>query len=214
MDVELRPLVKPLGLRRDGGTWTGRNGAVVAGVIGVGPRPARRATAALLDGHDIERVVVVGVAGGVDPALEIGDVVVPALVVERSTGRQHRPATAGAGTLLTCDEAIFDMAIISALPADGVVAVDMETAVVAEECEARGIPWSVYRGISDRPADGLVDDGVAALARTDGSADLPAVARYLARRPWRVRRLARLGADLKKATNAAARMAIDANGGA
>jgi adenosylhomocysteine nucleosidase len=216
MDLELRPLVRPLALQRSGSRWSGRLGQVdvVATVIGVGPPAARRVTESVLASGDIDRVIVVGVAGGVDPALSIGDVVVPALVVDRATGAAHPPAPlgdrVGSGTLLTCEEAIFDMTIISVLPADGVVAVDMETAAVAEVCEARGVPWSVFRGISDRPADGLVDARVAALARPDGSPDLPAVARYVAARPWVVPKLARLGRDLKKATTAAAGAAVRA----
>jgi adenosylhomocysteine nucleosidase len=216
MDLELRPLVGPLSLHRSGAVWSGRLGGaeIVASVIGVGPPKARRGTEAVLAPGDIDRVVVVGVAGGVDPALRIGDVVIPDLVVERATGATHRPALCGArmgnGTLLTCDEPIFDLSIISALPADGVVALDMETAAVAGVCEARHVPWSVFRAISDRPADGLVDERVAALARPDGSPDLRAVARYVLARPRAVPKLARLARDLRKATTAAASVAVRA----
>jgi nucleoside phosphorylase len=202
MDLELRPLRRLL------------PADAVTAVIGVGPDPARRATEAVLDDHDVEQVVVVGVAGGVDPALQIGDVVLPALVVDRDSGAsfRHEPVGGGAtsGTLLTCREPILDMAVIDTLPADGVIALDMETAAVADVCERRGVPWSVFRAISDRPADGMVDAGVAALARPDGSPDLPAVARYVLRRPWAVPTLVRLGRDLNKATSAAARAAAEA----
>ena len=205
MDLELRPLRKLL------------PGDAVTRVIGVGPGPARRATEALLDQVSVDHVVVVGVAGGVDPSLAVGDVVMPEVVVHRETGAtyRHRPVDGRStrGTLLTCTEPILDMAVIDALPEQGVVALDMETAAVAEVCERNGVPWSVFRAISDRPADGLVDADVAALARADGRPDLPAVARYLARRPWAVTRLARLGRDLGKATTAAARAAVEAMGG-
>lgn len=204
MDLEMRPLTRLL--PADSAT----------AVVGVGPVRARRATERLLASHRLDHVVVVGVAGGVDPALQIGDVVMPRLVVDRSSGREHAHDPIGGaptnGTLLTCAEAIFDMTIIETLRAQGIVAVDMETAAVAEACEARGIGWSVFRGISDRPADGLVDERVAALARPDGSPDLGAVARYLARRPWAATTLARLGHDLKQATTAAARAAVQAVG--
>ena len=42
----------------------------------------------------------------------------------------------------------------------GFGAVDMEAAGVAEVCEAAGVDWSVYRGISDRPDEHIVDQAV------------------------------------------------------
>jgi nucleoside phosphorylase len=205
MDLELRPLARLL------------PPDAVTAVIGVGPAAARRATESLLTRCAVDHVVVVGVAGGVDPELEIGELVMPKIVVDRETGAtfEHRPINAAAtrGTMLTCRAPILDMALIANLPMEGVVALDMETAAVADVCEARGVPWSVFRAISDRPVDGLVDAAVAGLARADGSPDLPAVARYVLRRPWAVPKLVRLGRDLNKATSAAARAAVDAIGG-
>jgi adenosylhomocysteine nucleosidase len=204
MELELRPLARML------------PPDAVTAVIGVGPEPARRATEAVLAANTVDHVVVVGVAGGVDPTLRIGDVVMPALVVHRETGARHRhhpvDGRATAGTLLTCTEPILDLAVIATLCEQDVVALDMETAAVAEVCEAAGVGWSVFRAISDRPSDGLVDADVAALARTDGSPDLPAVARYVVRRRWAVPTLARLGRDLCTATMAAARAAMEATG--
>jgi adenosylhomocysteine nucleosidase len=200
MDVERKPLARLL------------PADALIEVIGVGPAAARRATEAVLAANAVDHVVVVGVAGGVDPALQIGDVVIPAVVVDRDTGMEYRHAPIGGaatkGTLLTCTEPILDMAVVDTLR--GVVALDMETAAVAEVCEAHGVAWSVFRAISDRPADGLVDARVAALARPDGTPDLPAVARYVASRPWVVPKLARLAKDLKKATTAAASAAVRA----
>ncbi len=45
----------------------------------------------------------------------------------------------------------------------GFGAVDMEAAGVAEVCEEAGVEWSVYRGISDRPDEHIVDQAVFAL---------------------------------------------------
>ena len=67
----------------------------------------------------------------------------------------------------------------------GFGAVDMEAAGVAEVCEAAGVDWSVYRGISDRPDEHIVDQAVFSLSKPDGSADPVAVAKYLARDPRR-----------------------------
>jgi len=91
---------------------------------------------------------------------------------------------------------------------DGVTALDMETAAVAAVCEARLVPWSVFRVISDMAGD--TDDSVLAMANPDGSANVPAVVRYLLPRPWRIFKLARLGRDAQAATNRAADAAIAA----
>ena len=58
---------------------------------------------------------------------------------------------------------------LEALLAQGVVSLDMETAAIAELCEARGIPWSVFRVISDRASDGTVDEEVFHLSNQDGT---------------------------------------------
>ena len=70
--------------------------------------------------------------------------------------------------------------------------------------------FSQYRRISDDAFDPSVDDRILALSRPDGSPDLAAVARFLARDPRRARLLARLGKDLTSATSAAVDAALDA----
>ena len=90
----------------------------------------------------------------------------------------------------------------------GFGAVDMEAAGVAEACERAGVDWSVYRGISDRPDENIVDQAVFALSKPDGSADLVAVGRYLARDPRRAKTLAHLNRCMEMAANVAAAAAF------
>ena len=63
---------------------------------------------------------------------------------------------------------------------------------MAEVCDEAGVDWSVYRGISDRPDEHIVDQAVFSLSKPDGSADPVAVAKYLARDPRRAKALAHL----------------------
>jgi hypothetical protein len=49
----------------------------------------------------------------------------------------------------------------------GFGAVDMEAAGVAEACQTAGVDWSVYRGISDRPDENIIDQAVFALSKPD-----------------------------------------------
>jgi adenosylhomocysteine nucleosidase len=222
MTNELRPVVRLMALTpADAGGGTSHAGTigrarVVAGITGIGTANATRVTEALLSSTEVDHVVMVGIAGGVDPSVPIGHVVVPDVVIDRASGREHRPVlldgTSTNGRLMTGDDLLLDPAVLAGLRSQGVVALDMETAAVGAVCDAHGCPWSAFRSISDRPSDGLVDEAVAALARPDGSPDLPGVARYLLRRPWAIAKLARLGRDARTATFAAASAATAACG--
>lgn len=220
MPAELRPLVRRLGRPRapaDGGdgprAYEGEVGTatVIATTAGIGRARATEATRRLLERGDVDHVVVVGVAGGVDDRLAIGDVVVPRIVLDGPTGTEYRPHPVGdaadvtpQGALHTSDELILEPGRVAALRARGVVALDMETAAVAAVCEAQRCPWSVVRAISDRSADGLVDTAILRLSRPDGTPDPRAVVRFVLRHPRRIGHLVRLGRDLRIATGAAA----------
>jgi nucleoside phosphorylase len=110
----------------------------------------------------------------------------------------------------TTDELITDADLIAGLRARGVVSLDMETAAIAEECEGRGIPWSVFRVISDRATDGSIDEEVFHLSNQDGTPNGQAVARYFVRHPGRIPRMVRLARGAKLATHAAAEAALRA----
>lgn len=214
MVSELRPLVRRLGLRRSGGDGVvSHRGAVAgrsvaAGLTGIGTTAAAEATRSVLSAEaTVDHVVMVGIAGAVDPELEIGAVIVPEEVVDES-GATFRPVQdfgrRRRGRLLTTDALYNRPEDLDRLRADGVVAVDMETAAVAGVCEERSTPWSVLRAISDRAGDPLTDGEVVGLADEDGSADVRAVVRWVARRPWRVGHLLKLARGMTRATNAAA----------
>jgi adenosylhomocysteine nucleosidase len=216
MPMELRPLARLLGLRREGAAHTGSldGRPVVAVVTGMGTRLAAERTARLLAGEAVpEQVVVVGITGAVDDESPIGALVVPERVVDGATGREHHhrpPGTAAAHGVLWTTTGMTAPDELPALRARGVVALDMETAAVAAACEERGVPWSVFRCISDRATDPNVDDEVFHLSRQDGTPDLPAVARYVARHPGRIPGLVRLGRGARLAAERAAEAAIAA----
>lgn len=218
MKPELRPLVQRLKLERDGdgddSVHRGAFGAdsVVAALTLIGTGAATRATERLLRAHDVDHVVVIGIAGGVPSAVSLGDVLVPEVVIDAASGHEHRASRLGdaelRGRVRTSDDLGVDAA---ALLADGVDACDMETAAIAAVCEAHGRPWTAFRAISDM-VGGPVDDAVLAMANPDGTGNLRAAARYLLPRPWKIPALARLARDTTVATNAAASAAIRACG--
>jgi uridine phosphorylase len=213
MPSELRPLVRSCGLQRRGSTFAGAVGRhqVVAGLMGVGMAGATRAAERLLADDDVERIVVVGIAGGLHPELPIGHVVVPEEVVDGVTGAEYPTVPWGgtepSGRLVTFDDLQSGAERIADLHRQGFLAIDMETAAVAAVCERRGRELTVFRAISDR---GDIDTAVAAMARPDGSPDVGAAVRYMLRRPWRTPYLVTLGRDATKAARAAATAALAA----
>ena len=220
MRHELRPLVRPLSLRKVGSgadaLFTGAVGRtqIVATITRIGTAAAARAAERLLGSGEIDRVVVVGIAGGIGANARIGGLVVPELVIDLASGREHRPARLGEvepkGTLATSDRLLVDPDEIAHLAQRGVIAIDMETAAIAAVCEQRGCPWSVFRAISDRAGVAPVDSAVLGLAGPDGGPNLPALTRFVLTRPWRLPQLARLARDMRIAANAAASAATAA----
>ena len=218
MKSELRPLVRKLSLERverdDAVYHEGTAGGVdvVAGLTGIGMKPAAAAADQILDAYSPDHLIVVGIAGGVPPHSKVGDLLVPEVVANGETGTEHRPALLGDivphGRLVSDDEFLSSDEDIARVSKQGVTALDMETAAIAAVCERRGTPWSVFRAISDMAGD--TDDAVLAMANPDGSPNKGAVVRYFIRRPWHIFRLARLGRDAQAATNIAADAAIAA----
>lgn len=191
-----------------------RGDGVATGLLGIGTAAARRSTDRLLAEHRPASVLVIGVAGGIGPTTAIGDLVVPATVLDAATGSTFEPAPVpgrpASGTLHTSDELVVDPAAVAALVARGVVALDMETAAVAAVCEAAGVPWSVLRGISDHADAELIDPAVLRLMDPTGAPRPAAVARYVLANPGRIPHLVRLGKGLGAAAKASAEAAVAA----
>jgi adenosylhomocysteine nucleosidase len=220
MPMELTPLVERLSLERqelDGvevhrGTLAGRE--VVGIVTGMGTELATEGIERLLDAMEVDHVVVVGITGAVDNEIPIGTMILPEAVVLGSTGAEYRPTPIGdvehQGTMLTGDVLLTDLEVIVEWRERGVVSLDMETAATAAVCEARGIPWSVFRSISDRATDGSVTEEVFRLSNMDGTPNHDAIEQYFKDHPERLETMAKLAEGATLAANAAADAAIRA----
>lgn len=220
MVQELAPLVRGFSLRahpRDfGRVYQGRAGThdVVAAVTSMGTAAATRTAEPLLAAFRVDHVVVCGIAGGIDPALAVGDLVCPEVAILEATGKAVRATSLGprapSGRLLTTDTLYNDPASLARLRQEGYAAVDMETAAIAAVAEARGVPWTAFRAISDVAGDPLLDADVVGLSQPDGRANVPAVVRYVLTRPWRVPRLAVLGRGMRRAVRTSTHAVIEA----
>jgi nucleoside phosphorylase len=214
MQPELRPLAKAVALERRevGGrvVHAGRLGddEILAMITTMGTDAATATTEFVLRELDVDHVALIGIAGGLGADVQIGDLLVPEVVVDYDSGQETHPTplagSVSKGRLMTSGELILDPDILQRLADDGAAAIDMETSAVGAVCEREGVPWSVFRGISDHIRDGLIDSSVSTLAKPDGSADVGAVLKFLVRRPWRIPRLAKLGRDMNTAATAAA----------
>jgi len=189
------------------GTLAGRRIAVI--VSGPGQPAARRATAALLAGHRPRCVISAGLAGGLDPKLEHGDL----LLIDRVGDGQGRWLSLqlnyepGAdnpvqpGSLLTVDRVIGRAEEKLALgQKHGAAAVDMETLAVAETCQAAATPLVAVRVISDTADEDLPREVERLLRQRSTAAQAGAALGALARRPgsaadlWRLRNRAETAA--------------------
>jgi adenosylhomocysteine nucleosidase len=220
MPMELRPLRRRLSLEKGRvgsfvvyrGSLDGRS--MVAIATGMGARLAIEGLERLVEAIEVGRIIVVGITGGLSAETAIGTLVLPEVVVSAATGAEFRPDPLGSGRpngkMWTSDELVTDAAVIAELRADGVVALDMETAAIAEACAARHIPWSVFRAVSDHACDASLDDEMFGLINPNGSFRPLAVAAYFARHPGCVPTMIRIFQDAKLAAERAAAAAVAA----
>jgi hopanoid-associated phosphorylase len=150
-----------------------------------------------------------GVAGGLDPGLRSGDWVVAANVVT-DTGRYGTDAswarrlclalpTARFANISGCDEPIAAPAAKFALGREQrTIAVDNESHVVAEVAARKNIPFVVARVVLD-PAWRTLPPAALAPLRADGTSDVIAVMRSVARMPRQLGDLAMVTADAFRA---------------
>jgi adenosylhomocysteine nucleosidase len=160
-------------------------------VSGMGPSAATEAAQRLLEAG-ATALVSFGVAGGLDPALEAGALVLPDEVLaadgaRHATAHGWRELVAAAvadrypacrGALLTCREPLCSPAEkLTAFRETGAVAVDMEGFAIAEIAARGGLPFLAVRSVLDAAADtlpptllGAIDArGAASLGRVLGA---------------------------------------------
>ncbi len=223
MPLEMSAIVSAFGLSpasdTDGSPFTGRvgNSEVTAIHIGMGPSLTRVATSRLFsdrlpDRASVDHVMVAGICGGLDPALAVGTLINPEIVIDFASGAAytHTPPGGGpqAGKLVTTERATLDIGQSRRFFEDGCVGVDMETSAVAEVCGEHGCGWSVYRCIGDRYFDGLLDQRIVDATNPDGSGNPAEIRRLIAAEPELGAKLEQLSRDTALAARLAAEAAV------
>ncbi|GJE70271.1 phosphorylase [Methylorubrum podarium] len=212
----------------DGGTvlavvGLAREARIAAGpgveTIQAGGNPARLRQ--VLDGRPargLRAVVSFGIAGGLDPALRPGDVVVgthldaegrfsadPEISRRLSEALSGAPGRILVGGLAGSDVAVMTVADKAVLRArTGALAVDMESHVAAAFAARHALPFAALRVVCD-PAERALPAFAATALTPEGEPDIRAVLGALVRGRARIGDLVRLGRDSSAAFAALAR---------
>ena len=188
---------------------------VLVGHTGVGPAAAAEGIAALLAYHRPRLLISTGFAGGLDPSLATGDLLIatnfstPALVAQ-SRALLTGGTRAFFGMLTSQPHTAETVAEKSALAATtGALGVDMETASIAAACARAGVPLLAVRAISDSALEPLP---VPFAEWFDLAAQRPrplALLRFLAHHPAQISPFARFVHGLTPARQAFTRFITD-----
>ncbi len=172
-----------------------------------------RALLTVVDPSSIRGVISFGVAGGLDPQLKSGDIVVATevvagdsrwlaglalnddLIANVALGRRRVVR----GGLAGVEQVIAARAKKAALWLQtGAAAVDMESHIAAAYAAAAGLPFAALRVISD-PANRALPALARSAIKPNGDIDLRRVLRGVARNPMSVRALVSTGIDFNRA---------------
>jgi adenosylhomocysteine nucleosidase len=193
LEREVRPLIKDWRVTEK--VFDGRrfrffakdDSVMVCG--GIGAEAARRAAEAVIANYAPTVIYSAGIAGALDPALKVGDVVHPRRVVNAGDGSSVN-LDKGEGVLVTFGSVASPEQKAKLRDSFGAQAVDMEAAAVARAAEARGIGFAVVKVISDE-----FDFSFPSMERfidSDGQFLKGRFAWFTALRPWLWPQVARL----------------------
>lgn len=178
ISVEIDATIRRIQQRRRrglAGAMSHRDATIHWAITGMGGQRMRQTAAALIAELQPSHVVLVGMAGGLHVALEVGDVRQVAAVISLDGASRYELQTtpnASAATLLTVDELVTSVAGKQALRdrfhAD---MVDMETWHLADVCAQFGAPLTALRVVSDGAKDDL-PPWLVKLTHADGTPNL------------------------------------------
>lgn len=202
LEVEIAPLVARMKgkVAHRSSELTTRQGEiagrpVLTAVIGDGYGPAERGLGRLMTTLEPERLLLVGVAGGLSTDLEAGSLVqagsvgrVPGAV--RSTATGVPVAGVPQGSVVTAERIVSTAAakreLWASLGRPPRCVVDLESSGVVERMEYLGVPWTVVRAVLDAADEDLPLD-FGALSDAEGQVIRSRVLWSLMRQPLAIR---------------------------
>jgi adenosylhomocysteine nucleosidase len=203
LERELLPLVRDWGVTRR--EHSGRSfrffekGEIVVVCGGIGAEAARRATEAAIALYSPVLVYSAGFAGGLEPRMKIGDIIVPRRVVNAGDGSSVDTGT-GEGVLVSFGAVASPEQKAKLGNSFAAQAVDMEAAAVAQAAEARGVRFAAVKAISDESSFALppMDKFVA----PEGGFRTWKFAAHVLLRPWTYKSVVLLARNSKRASRA------------
>jgi len=153
--------------------------AVVCG--GIGWEAARRATEAVIELYRPTLVISAGFAGGLDPALAVGDALRPRHILNGADG-SRTDSGRGQGVLISFPHVASPEQKAKLRQAYGAQAVDMEASAVAQSAQAHQVKFMACKVISDTSSSRLAPFEL--FIAPDGKFRLLRFLGYVAVRPW------------------------------
>lgn len=198
-NAELKPALVCFAMQEEAGAFEKLRGAAVLEILvtGIGKENSRRALLAELERRTPAFVLTCGFAGGLNPALAVGDVL---FATDDPSLRAKLTATAARPARFFCATAIATKAAekLELRRATNADAVEMESEVIHEICRGRGIPCGTVRAISDPAGESLPLD-FNQLSKPDQSLDFGKLAWAIAKSPGKISALLRLQRQSKLA---------------
>lgn len=208
--IDLRPILIVTGLVQEARIAAGPGMAVICS----SSSPTQlRSLLTVVDPETIRGVISFGVAGGLDPSLRSGDVVVATEVlagdarwaaglalgddlIEKLTSGRRRVVR---GSLAGAEEVVTGRSCKAALHSEtGAAAVDMESHIAAAYAAEACLPFAALRVISD-PAHRALPALARAAIKPNGKIDVATVLRGVARNPTTLSALVSTGIDFNRA---------------
>lgn len=207
--------------RELGGLTPNSIGHTLVAVTGVGRRPTLACLQELLQREHISAIVSLGFAGGLDPTLRSGD-----LLLATKAAAVNANGTPESGGVLTADVALLKRVALFANHAgiphrlgglatvpeplltpesrgrvgrhSEALAADMEGYWVAAQAQAAKVPFLLARAILD-PVGMTLPSLVHDIVADEGRRELYYTARFIVRSPWRTAQVARLALRARQA---------------
>jgi adenosylhomocysteine nucleosidase len=218
LERELRPMIRhwPMVVKEHSGRSFRffEKGQIIAVCGGIGAEAARRAAEAVIALYAPELVCSAGFAGALDSALKVGDILVPARVIDAGDASSVETGT-GRGVLVTFGAVATPEQKVKLGKSFNAQAVEMEAAAVARAAAARGVRFAAVKAISDdvgfaipgadRPAsdrpgtDRRMQSG---FIGPSGEFKTGQFARFILIRPWTWAATLRLSRNSKRAARA------------